>query len=505
MTKFCLIHILKDRVPLLINLGIFLINSKFDSIEALQHMTLLGLQIIREGLWSVVLLIYGTIELMRLTLIKPRLGHGQSQIYQEKALMEPHALTIVASLTPDDVDVVFYDDRIEAVRFDEKTDLVAITVDMFTARRAIKISSEYRKRGIPVIMGGHYPTLAPREAKKFCDSVFMGDAEALWPKVISDARENNLQALYNSRTDIPQVRSRLRRDIYRSGKYLKPAMVQFSRGCKVGCSFCSISSFYQNNFFHRKVEDVVAEIRASKRRFVAFLDDNIIYNHSAARQLFSELIPLKIKWASQSDISIARDPDLLELAVESGCQGLLIGFESIVPDNLRSMNKKVNLHNFNGYLDKISAIREAGIMIWAAFTFGHDYDTPRVFEETVEFCISNRFLMADFNILHPYPGTPFYHQLRDENRLLYDGQWWLHPDYRYGKATYIPKKMSPGELERGCNMAYDKFLNYNSLLRRAFDFKTHMRSVERFFTFCLCNYFSYHGNVKKRNIILGAA
>jgi radical SAM superfamily enzyme YgiQ (UPF0313 family) len=442
---------------------------------------------------------------MKLTLIKPRLGYSQDQNYQEKALMEPHALTIVASLTPADVEVVFYDDRIEQIRFEEKTDLVAITVDMFTARRAIEISSEYRRRGIPVIMGGHYPTHVPEEAKNFCDIVFMGDAEDLWPTVISDARENNLKSLYYSRRDIPQVHTSLRKDMYKYRKYLKAATVQFSRGCKVGCSFCSVSSFYRNKFFHRKVEHVIAEIKASKSKFVAFLDDNIVFNHNAAKELFYELIPLRIKWASQSDISIARDHDLLELAMKSGCQGLLIGFESIDADNLRSMNKTVNLHNFDGYREKISAIRDLGIMIWAAFTFGHDHDTCEIFEETVEFSLSNRFLMADFNILNPYPNTSFYNQLLSEKRLLYNGCWWLHPDYRFGKATYIPKNMSPEELERGCIIAYDKFLNYNSLLRRALDFKTHLRSVERFFTYCLCNYFSYHGNIKKRNIMLGAA
>jgi radical SAM superfamily enzyme YgiQ (UPF0313 family) len=440
---------------------------------------------------------------MKITLIKPTIGYNTMKTYREKAVMEPLAFTLLASMTPDDIEVVLYDDRIEKIPYDEKTDLVVITVDTFTAKRTYEICAEYRKRGVHVLLGGHHPTLNPQETLNFADSIFTGDVEELWEEVISDLRTGNLKRHYNSSISTPQKVYKLRTDIYKEKKYLKLGLIQFGRGCQVGCSFCSVACFYKNTHFHRSIADVVEEIKFRKKKTWLFVDDNIIFNHAAAKELFKALIPLKINWVSQADISITRDPELMEIMIKSGCIGLLIGFESIDPKSIKNMNKSINLVGFDNYAEALKILRSNGLLIWGTFTFGHDNDTVESIKNTLDFAIENKLMMADFNVLVPFPNTPLYNELKNQNRLLYDGKWWLHPDYRFGKATFVPKNMTPDELESACFNAYRSFLSFNSILKRLFNRKTHMKNFKNMFLFALCNSLLHNETVKKKDIILG--
>src|ERR687898_3224819 len=125
---------------------------------------------------------------MRVTLIYPSVGRKENTPYVRAWQMEPLSMALLASLMPPDVEVRFYDDRMESIPFDEPTDLVAISVETYTARRAYQIASEYRKRGVPVVMGGFHATLVPEEVSDYAESILIGEAETLWPKVIEDFR-----------------------------------------------------------------------------------------------------------------------------------------------------------------------------------------------------------------------------------------------------------------------------------------------------------------------------
>ncbi|MBF0441739.1 MAG: methylase, partial [Oligoflexales bacterium] len=173
---------------------------------------------------------------MRLALVKPNIGRMEHSLFVDEARMEPLQLGILAGLTPDDVDITLYDDRMESIPFDEPTDLAAITIETFTARRAYEISDEYRKRGVPVIMGGMHATLLPEEVMQFADSILTGDAEGIWGEVIADAKKGKLKPVYRSSVGVPQ--SNLiypRREIFKGKGYLPFSLMQFSRGCVFGC------------------------------------------------------------------------------------------------------------------------------------------------------------------------------------------------------------------------------------------------------------------------------
>ena len=441
---------------------------------------------------------------MKLTLIKPNIGRLEHSLFVDEARMEPLQLGVLAALTPPDVEVVLYDDRIEPIPYDEPTDLVAITVETFTARRAYEIGNEYRQRGVPVVMGGMHATLLPAEVARHADAVYVGDAEFLWHRVIDDSRLGRLQPLYRAAVGAPQPGTLTRRDLFRDKGYLPITLLQFSRGCHYDCEFCATSRFFGQGHFCRAVDEVVQEIKAQKRRHLFFVDDNILANHHAAAALFRALIPLRVKWVSQASIDMTRDRELMALMVESGCLGHVIGFESLDPHNLRSMRKAPNLMgDYHGYAPQIEVLRDFGLQTWAAFTLGHDYDTRASIEHTLAFALANKFTFAAFNVLMPYPDTPLYRRLQAEGRLLYDGRWWLHPEYRFNYAAFRPKRMQADELTQAGLDCRAKFNSTRAIVSRAFDLKTNMRSLYRLGIYAVYNPLFRQESFKKHGMRFG--
>jgi len=426
---------------------------------------------------------------MKITLIKPNIGRREHSLYVDNASMEPLQLGILAALTPPDIDVVMYDDRLENIPYDEYTDLVAITVETFTARRAYEISEEYRKRGRKVIMGGMHVSLIPNEVKEHCDSIMIGDAEDKWGEMIEDVRKGTLKDEYNcAPVTVPQKGVITRRDIFKNKKYMPITLMQFSRGCRYNCKYCASSVYFKQKHFCRDIDEVVQEIQSQNRKLIFFVDDNIVGDKQKAKELFKRLIPLKIKWVSQGSIDMLEDDELMKLMVKSGCLGHVIGFESIRPDSINTMGKGVNKKFVQDqYKEAIKKLRKYGLQTWAAFTVGHDTDTVESIKATYEFALKNKFCFSAYNILMPYPGTALYNQLEAEGRLLYDGKWWLHPEYRFNYAAFVPKNMTAPELTETAYYCRKNFNSIKSVLYRLFEPKTNLRNPIRFFTYIIYN------------------
>ena len=182
--------------------------------------------------------------------------------------MEPLCFAILKALTPSDVETNLYDERIESIPYDLDTDLVAMTVETYTARRGYQVAAEFRRRGIPVVMGGYHPTFLPDEALEHADAVVRGDAEGIWDRVLDDWRNGCLCGVYET-TEYPTLdKSMPDRSIFDGKKYAPFGLVQFGRGCRFNCSFCSINAFYGTSIRHRSIEAVVEDIRRSGRRYI---------------------------------------------------------------------------------------------------------------------------------------------------------------------------------------------------------------------------------------------
>ena len=407
---------------------------------------------------------------MRLTLIHPAIGRrAGDRRYLRSWQMEPLAPAVLAGLTPADIEVKFYDDRLEAIPFDEPADLVALSVETYTARRAYQIASEYRMRGVPVVMGGFHPTLCTDESARYAEAVVVGEAEGIWPRVIDDFRHGTLERIYrqDARPSLAGVRTD--RSIFRGKRYLPVKLVEAGRGCHFKCDFCAIQSYFDSTQTRRPIDTILAEIREARTRtnFFFFVDDNITSNMGQAKEFFRALIPLKIRWVSQASINAAHDEEFLDLISRSGCQGLLIGFESLNEKTLAQMNKRFNTMR-GGYEAALANLRRFNIRLYVTFIYGYDHDTPGTFSETLEFAQRYAFYMAAFNHLTPFPGTPLYSRMEETGQLLYDA-WWMDPRYSYNGVPFRPKRMEPEELQGLCLETRARFYSLPSIVRRFCD------------------------------------
>jgi radical SAM superfamily enzyme YgiQ (UPF0313 family) len=413
---------------------------------------------------------------MRLTLVHPCIGRRRGQRYIRTWQMEPLAPATLAGLTPRDreTEIRFYDDRMEPIPFDEPTDLVAISVETYTAKRSYQIASEFRRRGVPVVMGGFHPTLVPDEAREYAESIVVGEAEGLWPQVIADFRNGRLRDAYRQVGRPALTNLRVDRSIFDGKRYLPVGLVEAGRGCHFRCEFCAIQSYFANTQTRRPTEDILDEVRRIKKPLIFFVDDNITSNMDQAKEFFRALIPLKIRWVSQASINAAHDEEFLRLIKASGCQGLLIGFETLNPDTLRRMRKSFNLMH-GGYERALANLRRHEIRLYVTFILGYDEDNSDTLEATLSFAKRHRFYIVAFNHLTPFPGTPLYERLKSEGRLLYE-RWWLDPAYRYGMVPFAPRGMTAEQVKERCLEARRRFYSIGSILRRGLDLTVNSRT-----------------------------
>jgi radical SAM superfamily enzyme YgiQ (UPF0313 family) len=377
----------------------------------------------------------------------------------------PLALPTLAALTPSDVEVIIEDENVNPINFNEKVDLVGITFFTCYALRAYEIADGFRKKGIKVILGGIHASIMPEEALQHADAVVIGEADEIWPEVILDFKRNNLQRVYKQK-HFPDLRNSPipRFDLVDQNNY-NYFTVQIGRGCPYGCEFCSVHMFNGRQYRSKTIENVLREIKILKKldnkKTFFFVDDNILINIDYAKQLFQELIHLKIKWWCQASINRLQDDEILDLMQESGCREVFVGFESVSEKSLESIGKTIS-NKVKEYEWAIKKVHQHGIAIFGSFMFGADTDNKKIFEETFNFIQKNNIAFAMLNILVPAPGTVIYKKFKEEGRILsYD--W---SKYNGDHVCFKPNLMTIQELQKGRDKLLKRIYSYKNMYKR---------------------------------------
>lgn len=400
----------------------------------------------------------------RIVLISPRgpLYRFRGGTWKKSLRYAPLTLTTLAALIPAELNaqVQILDEGIEEVPLDIEADLIGISAITGTAERAYELAAHFRSRGIPVVLGGVHVTLLPDEAAEHADTIVVGYAEESWPRLLRDFVGGRLGQRYEQAPDLSlSGRPFPRRDLNPKGMYSIPHTIEATRGCIHRCEFCVVPSAWGRPL-QKPVGTVIDEIRDMGAKRLLFLDLNLIADTSYAKELFQALIPLKIRWGGLATTLIARDEELLDLCAQSGCRGLLIGFETLSEEALHQTRKGFN--RIADYRDVVERLHARGIGIQGTFVFGFDSHDEDVFAETVDFAIDAALDLPRYAILTPFPGTPLFQNLDREGRIrtrswtLYDGQ----------HVVFEPAKMSPQELEAGTEWAWKKTYSMGAIARR---------------------------------------
>ena len=367
------------------------------------------------------------------------------------------ALLTLAAHTPDHWEILYKElDNYTEIELNEivneRPDLIAFSSLTARINETYSLAGKFRKQGIKVAIGGLHVSAVPNEAMNFADSVIQGEGEVIWEKLLSDYENNKLKPFYSSLSSsdytfhlnsskIPKY------ELLDISKYNR-LTIQTTRGCPLHCSFCAASRTI-SSYKKKPIEQIERELHKIfevwDRPFIELADDNTFIDKVWSRELLKLFSNYKMKWFTETDISVAYDDKLLELLAKSNCAQVLIGFETSTAKGLKGVDKNNwKYKQFDNYLKSIDKIQSYGISVNGCFILGFDTDTKETFKETERFIKESNLSEVQITLLTPFPGTDLYKQLKEENRLLTENYW---DRCTLFDVNFIPKNFSAEELE----------------------------------------------------------
>lgn len=403
---------------------------------------------------------------MKIVLISPKgpLYRHKGGIFKKSLRYQPLTLTTLAALIPPELNatVELIDEGIQEIPDDLQADLIGMTVITGTARRCYELSRRFRDRGITVVLGGPHVTLMPKEALDNADAICSGYSEVSWPRLLRDFAAGRMQRHYQQDPQLSLDESLPfpHRELFDSHDFLTQAVFEATRSCAHDCEFCVAPAAWGRKQWQRPVEWVVEDIRRVGRKKILFVDLNLVSDLAYAKQLFQALISLNLQWYGLSTVIIGHDPKLMELMARSGCKGLLLGLETLSEAGLKETGKRFN--SSIDYQKLIGDLHQLGIAVQGCFVFGLDDDTPDVFDATVQLALDAAIDLPRFAVLTPFPGTPLFHRLEAEGRIL-DRDWELYDGQH---VVFQPRQMSVQALAEGHERAWKAAYRWGHIAKR---------------------------------------
>ena len=376
---------------------------------------------------------------MKLTLVYPR---WPKLMRQTEFHLPPHGPVVFAAALPPDVAVTFIDENLEAIDFDDRPDVVAISMMLtIQVKRGWEIADAFRRKGVPVIFGGIATMLHAEETRAHADAVFLGEAEGRMEQLFDDLRRGQLKPVYDFIHDPPPIetvgparRDILRREFYNYKGVQMVDLVHASRGCRYNCYPCCVAYLGGRKFRPRPIDKAVAEMAAIDNNRLFIVDNSLAQNTQWELDLFREMIPLKKKWCCHP---IEDNPKVLDLAAQAGAWYV---YQAVfdTSDYIR---------------DRIKRYHDHGIGVEGTILLGLDEHTEDDIKRLVEFLLKIELDLAEFTVLTPFPHTQAYEALHRQGRIFsYDWN-----DYTADQVVFHPKQMSAQRLQELLAYAWDTF------------------------------------------------
>lgn len=398
---------------------------------------------------------------MYIKLIQPKMKKRPMDTDIKIHMAPPLGLLTIVNILRSEHRVSLENENIREICYDDKPDLVGISVTVDTLPHAAEIAKRFREQGIPVVAGGiHVTTASHTIPPDTFDVLCIGAAEGTWRDIAADCANGTLQKVYRCKKPlcgadiVPPAY-----DTISPEEYLYCNVIHTSRGCPFRCDFC-YNSGNDQKYLNREIKDVIADIKAVGSKHIMFIDDNFAGNPAWTREFLRAIKPMQLKWNAAVSINAAYDTELLDLMKECGCQSLFIGFESINPDSISDVHKVQN--KTNSYETAIKAIHDRGIMINASLVFGLDGDTKETFRATLDWIVKNRIETVTSHILTPYPGTALYERMKADGRIVTDDL----SLYNTANVVFKPANMTAQELYDGYLWIYREIYSLKNIIRR---------------------------------------
>ena len=421
----------------------------------------------------------------KLLLINP-VSRRSGYLLSKFSTFPPLSLAYVAAVTPSNWEVKIVDENFDKFVFEE-ADLVGITAFTSNVNRAYEISRMYRERKIKVVIGGIHASMLPDESLQFVDAVMVGEVEGVWERVIKDFENNQLSSMYiGLQIDLTKFKITPRHDLLHPDYFWHS--VQTSRGCPFNCYFCSVSKHLGKAYRQRKVQDVLEELEGIKSEYITFVDDNLIgyspESKNRAMELFNGMTQrrLRKKWWMQTSINAADDERMIELAAQSGCMYVFIGFETISQGMLKDMKKGINLKiGVENYKKVVDKFRKYGIGVLGAFIIGNDYESPTYYKALAKFLVYSGIDIVQISILTPLPGTQLMEQMQREGRLIYQNFPHDWDKYRFSYMVHQPQGAEIDTVYIGNNYIKNRIYSFPTYQYRMIKSFLNLKNITNFY------------------------
>jgi radical SAM superfamily enzyme YgiQ (UPF0313 family) len=359
-------------------------------------------------------------------------------------------------------------------------DLVAISTFSAQVKEAYALADRLRAAGVRVVMGGPHVSVLPDEAATYCDAVVIGEGELSWPQVIADLERGSLRQRYGERgVPFDLARSPMPRfellDVTRYNRIT----VQTSRGCPHRCEFCASTPLMTTGYRVKPIERILAEIDRIRaiwpHPFIEFADDNSFVDRRMWRELLPELERRRIRWFTETDISVADDEDLLDRMFSAGCAQVLIGLESPTTEALVGIDR----HGWKArrsprYHEAVRRIQDHGISVNGCFVVGLDGHGPEIFSAIPAFVREVELSEVQVTVQTPFPGTVLYERLNATGRLIDPTAW---EKCTLFDVNFHPLRMTADELTAGFRQLVAELYTDAFTAERRQSFRRHRRAA----------------------------